>query len=356
MAGHVGPLLERTGPLQPPLRDPRDGAARLDGNALHAGLRLEHQLPVALQPAHGVQRRTPLRHELDARARQVDRPRELHAAAARVERQRHPPVGRGRPHLPRHLLRRAAAPQRLPHDSLRQGSLRSHRHPGRRPAPLRLRGQHRRPRRRRSGQLSGRAELRQPHRRRPAVALRNAGARKILGHGDLSFGGAHARSAPRARQGPPLRPALLPLHGALRRPRPRRPRRPLLRQIQGAGAERPRGGLRGAGRGNGQEPGRPARLARTQRRAAEHHHPLHERQRRSGGRGDARRRAPHAERPAQQRQGVGLRRGHPRTDARLLAGRHARRRAMRRLPAHRGLLPHHPRDGGHPPLPDRAAD
>ena len=229
MAGHVGPLLGAAHGLQRHVRNAQHGAAGPHGRHLHAGLRVEHQLAVAVQPHHGGQRRAPRRDQLDAAARHTDRRPERGAGAARLELQRraadrgHPPLVR------RHLVRRPAARGGLPHHPLRQGPLRRSGHPGRGPAPLGLRGQHRRPRGGRSGQLPRRAQLRQPHRRAAAVALRRAGAGEVLGFDDLRHRSPHAGGDPRSGQGPPLRAAVVPLHGPLRHPHTHRPRRPFLR-------------------------------------------------------------------------------------------------------------------------------
>ena len=88
--------------------------------------------------------------------------------------------------------RRPAAGGRISHHTLRQGALGRHRHPGREPAPFRLRGQHRGPRGGRAGHLPERTQLRLRCRRPSAGPLCHTRAGEVLAVGHLPYRGPDA--------------------------------------------------------------------------------------------------------------------------------------------------------------------
>ena len=155
------------------------------------------------------------------------------APAAGVEPERHLHQRRHRADDAGHAAARAAAHRRLSHDPRRQGALRREGHAGRESAEPRLRREHRRPLRR-----AGRAAIGA----RRTSAPRGAPSRRITSgtcpgleayHGTehLPDRGAHAGGDQGRRESGRGPATVLPLHGALRRPRAVGEGRPVLSEV-----------------------------------------------------------------------------------------------------------------------------
>ena len=298
-----------------------------------------------MQPPHRRQRREAQGHQLDSEQGREHRHPLRHPRPARLELQRHLARRWSEQYLPLQDFRADTQGERLSYHPLRQSAFRRNRNPRGRSAQTRFRREHSRTRRRRSGLISVRRQLRPRCRRHSRLGLRDSGAGEVLGQRHLPHRGAHAGGP--GGPGHRFRP-VFPLHGALRRACPHRPRPALLPKIPRQGHEREGGGLRRADRRHGQEPWGPDGLAGRPRPGRRHRGNLHVRQRRVLHPHMVEGRAPlHPELSPEQRQGLGIRGRHTRAHDSALARSCKSRQPLRHAPHHRRFLPRHTRNRGH---------